>query len=130
MPAQKEVESVPICEKYKYLGTILTPKLTSGEQIAHISKKSTHIFVKLYPHLQNATAEARRDMWQTMVRPLFDATFVLLEYEPSITNKGNYGEEQFQPSRKPLKRIIIQKKGGLGRLKINFLFNLAQKRFS
>ena len=89
IPAQKEIEGVPICEKYKYLGTILTPKLTCGEQIAHIRKKSAHIYVKLYPYLQNATADARRDMWQTMVRPLFDATLVLLEYEPSKSQQEN-----------------------------------------
>ena len=28
-------------------------------------------------------------MWQTMVRPLFDATFVLLEYEPSKSQQEN-----------------------------------------
>ena len=28
-------------------------------------------------------------MWQTMIRPLFDAAFVLLEYEPSKTQKEN-----------------------------------------
>jgi len=28
-------------------------------------------------------------MWQTMIRPLFDATFVLLGYEPSKTQKEN-----------------------------------------
>jgi hypothetical protein len=89
IPAQKEIEGVPICEKYKYLGTILTPKLTCGEQIAHIRRKSAHIFVQLYPYLRNATADARRDMWQTMVRPLFDATFVLLEYEPSKSQQEN-----------------------------------------
>ena len=88
-PTQIEIEGVPICEKYKYLGTILTPKLTCGEQIAFIRRKSAYIFVKLYPYLQNASADARRDMWQTMIRPLFDATFVLLEYEPSKTQKEN-----------------------------------------
>ena len=63
--------------------------MTYGEQIAHIRKKSAHIFVKLYPYLKNATADARRDMWQTMVRPLFDATLVLLEYEPSKSQQEN-----------------------------------------
>jgi len=80
---------VPICSKYKYLGTFLTPKLTCGEQIAFRKRKSAHIFVKLYPYLKNASADARRDMWQTMIRPLFDAAFVLLEYEHSKTQKEN-----------------------------------------
>ena len=88
-PTQAEINGVPICEKYKYLGTILTSKLTCGEQIAFIKRKSAHIFVKLYPYLQNASADGRRDIWQTMIRPLFDAAFVLLEYEPSITQKRN-----------------------------------------
>ena len=75
--------------QYKYLGTILTPKLSLGEQMAFINRKSAHIFSKLYPYLQNASAEGRRDMWQTMIRPLFDAAFVLLKYEPSETHKEN-----------------------------------------
>ena len=89
VPTQVEIEGVPICSKYKYLGTFLTPKLTCGEQIAFIKRKSAHIFVKLYPYLKNASADARRDMWQTMIRPLFDAAFVLLEYEPSKSQKEN-----------------------------------------
>ena len=88
-PVQKEVEGVPICEKYKYLGTILTPKLTCGEQISFIRRKSAYVFIKLYPYLKNASADARRDMWQTMIRPLFDSAFVLLEYEPSKSQKKN-----------------------------------------
>ena len=88
-PTQLEIDGVPICEKYKYLGTILTSKLTCGEQIAFIKRKSAHIYVKLYPYLKNASADGRRDMWQTMIRPLFDAAFVLLEYEPSKTQKEN-----------------------------------------
>ena len=89
VPTQVEIEGVPICSKYKYLGTFLTPKLTCGEQIAFIKRKSAHIFVKLYPYLKNASADARRDMWQTMIRPLFDVAFVLLEYEPSKSQKEN-----------------------------------------
>lgn len=89
IPAQKDIEGVPICEKYKYLGTILTPKLTSGEQINYIRRKSTHLLVKLYPYLKNASCDARRDMWQTMVRPLFNAALCLLYYEPSKVQKQN-----------------------------------------
>ena len=40
IPAQDQIDGVPICEKYKYLGTILTPKLTSEEQIVYIKRKS------------------------------------------------------------------------------------------
>jgi hypothetical protein len=89
VPTQDNIGGIPICEKYKYLGTILTPKLTLGEQIAFINRKSAHIFTKLSPYLQNASADGRRDMWQTMIRPLFNAAFVLLEYEPSKTNREN-----------------------------------------
>jgi len=89
VPTQESIEGVPICEKYKYLGTILTPKLTSGEQINYIKRKSTHLLVKLYPYLKNATCDARRDMWQTMVRPLFNAALCLQHYEPSKSQKQN-----------------------------------------
>ncbi len=87
--ANKFIEGIPVCEKYKYLGTILTPKLTCGEQISYIKRKTGFIFVKLYPYLSHASADARRDMWQTMIRPLFNAAMVLLEYEPSATQKEN-----------------------------------------
>ena len=87
IPARNTIEGVPICEKYKYLGTILTPKLESSEQISYIKRKAGFLYVKLYPYLKNASADARRDMWQTMVKPLFNAALVLLEYEPSDTQK-------------------------------------------
>ncbi len=85
----KSIRGIPYCEQYKYLGTILTPKLSCGAQISYIKKKSAHLFTKLYPYLNNATADARRDMWQTMAAPLFAAAYVLLSYEPSRTNRNN-----------------------------------------
>ena len=88
-PSQKEISGVPICQKYKYLGTYLDSKLTAGPQISHIKKKSGHIFAKLYPYLKNASADARRDMWQTMVAPLFNAALTLLKYEPSKAQQEN-----------------------------------------
>ena len=87
VPSSHDFEGVPICEKYKYLGTILTPKLDCAEQIAFIKRKFGYLLVKLYPYLKNASADARKDMWQTMVKPLFNAALVLLEYEPSETKK-------------------------------------------
>ena len=33
------IMGIPICEQYKYLGTILTPKLSCEPQIKHIKKK-------------------------------------------------------------------------------------------
>ena len=89
LSAQNDIDGIPICEKYKYLGTILTPKLTCDEQISHIKRKSAYLLVKLYPYLMNASAYARKDMWQSMVKPLFDAALVLLKYEPSKTQKEN-----------------------------------------
>ena len=89
IPSRGCIEGVPICEKYKYLGTILTPKLGCGEQISFIKRKSGYLLVKLYPYLKNASADARKDMWQTMVKPLFNAALVLLNYEPSETQKEN-----------------------------------------
>jgi len=86
---EKEIAGVPICDKYKYLGTWLDPKLTCGPQIGHIKKKTAHIFVKLYPYLSSASADARRDMWQTMIAPLFNAALVLLEFEHSETQRLN-----------------------------------------
>ena len=88
-PTEASIEGVPICPKYKYLGTWLDSKLSCGPQIAHIKKKSAHLFTKLYPYLTNASADARRDMWQTMVAPLFNAALVLLEFEQSSTHRNH-----------------------------------------
>ena len=88
-PTEKHISGIPICSKYKYLGTWLDSKLSCGPQIAHIKKKSAHLYTKLYPYLNNSSADARRDMWQTMVAPLFNAALVLLEFEPSATHKTN-----------------------------------------
>ncbi len=56
------IRGIPYCEQYKYLSTILTPKLSCRAQISYIKKKSAHLFTKLYPYLNNATVDARRDM--------------------------------------------------------------------
>ena len=63
IPTQKTIRGVPICSKYKYLGTWLDSKLACGPQIGHIRKKAAHLFIKLYPYLSNSSADARRDMW-------------------------------------------------------------------
>jgi len=63
-------------------------KLTCGAQICHIRKKAAHIFVKLYPYLSAASADGRRDMWQTMVSPLFNSAYVLLQFEPSEASRA------------------------------------------
>ena len=50
-------------------------------QVDRITKKSNFLFTKLYPYLINATADARKDMWRTMVLPLFNTLLILLYYE-------------------------------------------------
>lgn len=89
IPAKTDVAGIPICEKYKYLGTWLNPKLTSKPQIEQIRKKAGSLFIKLYPYLAQASADGRRDMFMTMVAPLFNAAHILLHYEPSVTHKNN-----------------------------------------
>lgn len=88
-PGQKSILGVPLCTKYKYLGTWLDNKLTCGPQINYIKKKAAHLFTKLFPYLSHASADGRRDMWQTMVAPLFNAALVLLEFEPSECHRAN-----------------------------------------
>ena len=85
IPTQKEFEGFPICSKYKYLGTWLNNKLTVQPQINHIKKKAGHILTRLYPYLHQASADGRRDMWMTMIKPLFGALFPTLEGDK--TNK-------------------------------------------
>jgi Reverse transcriptase (RNA-dependent DNA polymerase) len=89
VPANKDILGIPICEKYKYLGTWLSPKLTCVPQIGQIKKKAGFLFIKLYAYLSQATADGRRDMFMTMVAPLFNAAHILLSYEPSTTHRKN-----------------------------------------
>lgn len=55
-------------------------------QLDFISEKSDFLLVRLYPYLSNATAGGRKDMWRTMVCPLFNALLALLYFEKSETN--------------------------------------------
>jgi len=77
VPTIKDICGVPIVTKYKYLGTYLDSKLTMNFQIECIERKSNFLFARLYPYLSYATADARKDMWRTMVLPLFNALLVL-----------------------------------------------------
>ena len=86
VPTTKEIQGVPILSKYKYLGTYFDCKLTLQEQLSFIRKKSCSLLVKLYPYLSNATAGGRKDMWRTMVCPLFSALLVPLYFEKSETH--------------------------------------------
>ena len=83
-PATKEISGVPIVQKYKYLGTYLDSKLLMQTQLDFIQRKSDHLFVRLYPYLVNASADGRKDMWQTMICPSFNAVLVLLEFERQL----------------------------------------------
>jgi len=42
---------------------------------------------KLFPYLNNATCDERRDMWMSLVLPLFNAAWILLKAEPSEGRK-------------------------------------------
>ena len=42
--------------------------------------------MKLYPYLTNATADGRRDMWKTMVVPLFNPVLMLCNYVNSVSH--------------------------------------------
>jgi len=88
-PTQREFGGIPIVEKYKYMGTYLDSKLTPTEQLNYIRKKSNWLCTKLYPYLANATAEGRRDMWTTMVYPLFYGVLVLMRAEESVSELSN-----------------------------------------
>jgi len=67
LPTCKEIQEIPIVNKYKYLGTYLDCKLTIQTQLDFIRRKSNFLFVKLYPYLSNATAGGRKDMWRTIL---------------------------------------------------------------
>src|ERR1700691_2109182 len=89
-PNIKDIGGVPIVSKYKYLGTVLDSKLTMETQLDFIRKKSNFLFTKLYPYLTNATAGGRKDMWRTMVCPLFNGLLALFYFEDSDINMGNF----------------------------------------
>ena len=57
---KKDVNGVPIVDKYKYRGTLFEFKLTEQSQLNSIKRKSNWIFTKLYPYLSHASADSRR----------------------------------------------------------------------
>ena len=68
---------------FRSLGTYLSCKLTTETQLSFIDRKSGHLFTRLFPYLQSASADARRDAFLTFVNPLFMATTILMESENS-----------------------------------------------
>ena len=81
MPTCNDINGVPIVANYKYLGTYLNPKLTLETQLNSIKRKANFFFIQLYPYLINASAEGKKDMWRTMVLPLFYSAFALVNLE-------------------------------------------------
>ena len=71
----------PIVPEYRYLGTLLTEKLTIDSQLAAIAKKSRFIASKLFPALHNSTLSYRYNMWQIFIAPLFDFILPLISVE-------------------------------------------------
>ena len=62
---------------------ISEPKLTMTTQLENIKKKANFLFVKPYPYLMNALADGRRDMWKTMVVPLFNSVQLMCKFKKS-----------------------------------------------
>ena len=88
----RDISGVPIVTKYKYPGTYLASILTMNCQIECIERKSNFLFTRLCPYLSCATADARKDMWRTMVFPLFNALLILLYFEKAKTNSWGGAE--------------------------------------
>lgn len=86
IPARESINGIPIVSKYKYLGTCLDNKLTMKTQLDSIRRKANFLFVRLYPFLVTASAEGRRDMWLTMVSPLFNSILITMYAEESISH--------------------------------------------
>lgn len=89
MPSTKDIAGVPILSSYKYLRTRLEAKLSLKPQMNYIRDKSGKLFTKLYPYLVNALADGRRDMWVTMVTPLFDGVLALMHREKTVVHLEN-----------------------------------------
>ena len=81
---KKEVDGIPIVEKYKYLGTYFDFQSTEENQLNFIKRKANWMYIKLYPYLINASADGRRDMWKTMIAPLFNGIIALMGVEDSV----------------------------------------------
>lgn len=88
-PARSELEGIPILSEYKYLGTILDFKLRLEPQLEKIKEKSHKTFIRLYPYLVNASAESRRDLWFSLVAPLFHTLFALMGSEDFVSPLKN-----------------------------------------
>jgi hypothetical protein len=79
----KQIMGVPIVLKYKYLGTWIDYKLYPTCQLEHIKRKSAYIYSQLWPFINNASADARRDSFLTFIEPLFRQSVPLLFLEPT-----------------------------------------------
>ena len=83
IPTLNDISGIPTVSVYKYLGTYMEPKLATTTQLENIKKKANFLFVKLYPYLINPSADGRRDMWKTMIVPLFNPVLLMCKFEKS-----------------------------------------------
>jgi len=85
---RKDIEGIPICIIYKYLGASLTPKLSCIPQLNNIKKKAAHLLVKFSPYLKNISAEGCTGIFLTFIMPLFNTILVLLNQEPGEAHRA------------------------------------------
>lgn len=80
----------PVVDKYRYLGTWFTQKLTIDEQMKHFIKKTYFIRSRLTPIMYNASLELRKNLWQIFVppSPLYEFTLPLFWAEEAKTRKA------------------------------------------
>jgi len=83
LSTQNFFEEIPIVSQYRYLGLNLTPSLRLDAQIKYISNKAKEIFKRIYPFINTAEADTRKNLWQVFILPLFE--FLLPLYANECT---------------------------------------------
>jgi len=83
----EEIEGIPIVSKYKCLGLWIDSKLTIDPQMDHIEKKGRFIQSKLWGVLKHFSLDYRINLWNTLIRPLFEMLIFLYDKEGQ-TNRG------------------------------------------
>jgi hypothetical protein len=101
----KNYEGIPVVESYKYLGVQVDSKLTLNPQLSHIESKTNYIYFKLWPVLNKVSLDYRINLWNMLIKPLFEMCLSLYT-EISSTNQ----EATRTMIRKTFRKLTLLKK--------------------
>ncbi len=80
-------EGFPVVNSYRYLGILLTPRLSLKDHCDWAARKMDFIYAKLAPVIFKVTPKYRYNLWSTFIKPVLEPIAMLSFMESTATGK-------------------------------------------